>query len=410
MPCGLAESFFFYDWVDARKVMTQSRKRFVGVLTVVVLIGFWAILTPFRDSIEILAFSCLCLFYAPRLRSVSVGSGLLMVGTVGLVIGFFDLGLRWYNRSEFKPEYAGDYLEIAAGLGKKPAGPGVFRSTGLALSTGESVYYVSYGIDRFGFRQSPRGPIGAPTFLFFGCSFTYGEGLDDDQTFPVQFAKEIPSQPTIVNLAFHGYGPHQMLFMLRHGIPDGAITGAIAAVFYLAIPDHVNRASGAHYWNVHSPHFEPESSGLVLKGLFSDDPYFAIISRLESAGGVRAEIGRAVYMLRRSPAVALSIWGDIVQESSRIVRERYGVELLVLVWDGSMNEQQVVAMLTELSARGIRTVRVSALIGQVDQPQYLIRPGVEHHPSAFANQRLGQALARTWVTEMAGRSAALMRR
>ena len=58
------------------------------------------------------------------------------------------------------------------------------------------LYDVTYTINKEGLKLSPlcvKGLVVVMRFYFFGCSFMYGEGLNDDQTLPflwVSFRKE----------------------------------------------------------------------------------------------------------------------------------------------------------------------------------------------------------------------------
>ena len=58
----------------------------------------------------------------------------------------------------------------------------------------DRIYDVTYTIDSHGLRKTPGITASAAArsaFLFFGGSFTFGEGLNDDETLPYQFAKEL---------------------------------------------------------------------------------------------------------------------------------------------------------------------------------------------------------------------------
>src|SRR5277367_1871828 len=107
---------------------------------------------------------------------------------------------------------------------------------------------VTYRIDASGLREIPSAVQGRPhKAVFFGCSFMFGHGVENDQTLPYYFVRESGGTFEGFNFDGEGWGPHQMLrevetgFVRRvAGIPDLAI--------YEAIPDHLRRAAGRAPW------------------------------------------------------------------------------------------------------------------------------------------------------------------
>jgi hypothetical protein len=75
-------------------------------------------------------------------------------------------------------------------------------------------------IDSTGLRVAPpyRHDGLAGTVLFFGCSFTFGEGLKDDETQPFQVGAQSGGRDRTFNFGFQAYGPHQMLAAMEHGM------------------------------------------------------------------------------------------------------------------------------------------------------------------------------------------------
>jgi hypothetical protein len=122
---------------------------------------------------------------------------------------------------------------------------------------GELVYGATYTIGPNGLRiSSPSGDHdGSPEaecILFFGDSFTFGQGLDDHQTLPFQVGIKSNHQYRTFNFGAMGYGAHQMLSALQHGLVDDAMScdrARVSDVVYQAIPDHVRRSAGRFRWN-----------------------------------------------------------------------------------------------------------------------------------------------------------------
>ena len=55
---------------------------------------------------------------------------------------------------------------------------------------GATLYDVTYTISDQGARVTRGNPAGE-TWLFMGCSFTFGEGVSDDETLPAQFSEQL---------------------------------------------------------------------------------------------------------------------------------------------------------------------------------------------------------------------------
>ena len=78
---------------------------------------------------------------------------------------------------------------------------------------GETLYAVVYSVDKRGLRvEPPLAPgHGDRCVLFFGCSYTFGEGVNDAETLPYRTGVLAEGRLRMINFGLHGYGPHQML-------------------------------------------------------------------------------------------------------------------------------------------------------------------------------------------------------
>jgi hypothetical protein len=73
------------------------------------------------------------------------------------------------------------------------------------------IYDVTYTIDADGLRIAAgldENPHDNRCMLFFGCSFTFGEGVDDHEAMP--YVAGTLANLRAYNFGFPGYGPHQM--------------------------------------------------------------------------------------------------------------------------------------------------------------------------------------------------------
>ena len=166
-----------------------------------------------------------------------------------------------------------DFHQRDALLGYKPA-PNR-RLVSKTTLNGREIYNVTYSTNAYGWRVSPVGPgHKADRFvLFFGCSFTFGEGVEDDQTLP-SYVGQLASGYRPYNYGVMGYGPQQMLAQLQEGSIKREIGEKEGILIYVFIDDHINRLIGSRYvvqtWGKHMPYFYLDSNGnLQRKGSFA---------------------------------------------------------------------------------------------------------------------------------------------
>lgn len=102
------------------------------------------------------------------------------------------------------------------------------------------LYEATYHLDQFGYRVVPQdaGPK-SEHLATFGCSFTFGEGVEDDETLPAQLACMRPDT-AVYSFAMPGYSTGQAALQIQTGATERIEEPAGAAV-YLFMSDHVNR-------------------------------------------------------------------------------------------------------------------------------------------------------------------------
>lgn len=141
--------------------------------------------------------------------------------------------------------------------------------TAVVEVNGEKAYDAVYSTDGYGRRITPVDASMPKNkfILFFGCSFTFGEGVNDDQTFSYNAGKLMPEfRP--YNYGCNGYGPQQMLARLEGAI-EKEILEADGMAVYFFIDDHVQRAVGSRrivsQWGRHMPYYAFDSKGRLVR-------------------------------------------------------------------------------------------------------------------------------------------------
>jgi hypothetical protein len=143
-------------------------------------------------------------------------------------------------------------------LGRQ-AKEGVHKSKKLSLS-GEVIYDVQYSIGQDGFRITPSGGSNVkPRINFFGCSYTFGEGLNDNETLPY-FVRQRLKNVSVRNFGFHGWGAHQALAILQSERDTKGETN-----FFLTAPWHVQRSACKVAFTNGSPRYKIASNGSLVR-------------------------------------------------------------------------------------------------------------------------------------------------
>src|SRR5262245_41293491 len=191
------------------------------------------------------------------------------------------------------PTYSDGYRSKNDILGTAPISGTQARST--RSERGAKLYDVTYTIDSKGLRVAPpvKNSETASCILFFGCSFTFGEGLQDTETLPYQTGFQSEGRYRTFNFGFHGYGPHQMLAQIEHGLVRKVVDCRPEYAIYQAVPHHVARVAGKTLFGQHAPRYQVGTDGTVrLNGHFDDEK--KALSPLEE--NIRWQLGKsAIY-------------------------------------------------------------------------------------------------------------------
>jgi hypothetical protein len=223
--------------------------------------------------------------------AVLVGT-FLALATIGIV----ELGFRMFkkascleqapsSRSKFiKEGYYEKFWMFDSDLGYRPR-PDVRVPCTKQYSDGEIIYHVHYTTDRLSRRVTPVDSADQRDkfAVFFGCSFAFGEGLNDDETLPYFFGKYAPHYMPY-NYAFSGYGPQQMLSKILQDSLGKEIHEKSGIM--ICVGAHVERVIGASYvyneWGRNFPYYLIDhNDNLVRNGTFSTGrPILSLMYRL----------------------------------------------------------------------------------------------------------------------------------
>jgi hypothetical protein len=151
------------------------------------------------------------------------------------------------------------------------------------IDNNDILYKAKYTFDELGFRKvNPDIPYkNHKKILFLGCSFTFGEGLNDNET-SAYFFQNLNKKYKVLNYGFPGYGPNDILFDLENNVKKtlGSIE-SVEIVIYTMLEDHIERASCSMRYcfkderaqnRLKAPMYKMQSNGeLKYYGAFKDN-------------------------------------------------------------------------------------------------------------------------------------------
>jgi hypothetical protein len=251
----------------------------------------------------------------------------------------------------------------------------------------ELVYDGVYTISDLGVRVTKGDPNG-DTWLFMGCSMTFGEGVNDDQTLPAYFSAELGYRANVVNLGFHGYGPHQMLRSLETDRLRPLVHAPVKQVIYQSIWDHPQRAAGRVSWDLYGPSYTLTREGVAYAGPFRGHLSGFVLKVLYKSDFFRFVLDHTLYRPDLSEH-DIELYARILERSAQLARDKFGTGFTVLYWDEDTELSRRV--LARLQRTALPILLVSTVIPRGEWVG-LEFPG-DGHPKPAAYRRLAVALA-----------------
>ncbi|MBK8208877.1 MAG: hypothetical protein IPK78_01900 [Rhodospirillales bacterium] len=281
------------------------------------------------------------------------------------------------------------YIAAHPTLGYASAAPGSFHTV---KRVGDRVIYeTDYTITHALYRDTPQSSPSGPTTVFFGCSFTFGEGLADNETLPYHYRALIEGDHRVINLGFHGYGPHHMLKALEDGTYAAAIGRNVKAVVLQTAAFHISRVAGID-GHPSNPRFKLAGGGAVFAG-----PMYSLSDRLLqkmlNQGFATSRFIKPIFFHVMVTAEDVSLYVAILKKANEIIRAQYGIPLTVLYLDGydedvsgiGLNDAKIRGL---VEAEGLKVIEA----GLRESPPSLLRIPGDGHPTSLANELRAEIL------------------
>ena len=304
-----------------------------------------------------------------------------------LEIGF-GLIIRKRNRniSHFG-SYTEDYFINDSNLGykSKPSS----RVNSIKIINQDTIYNVYYTTDDYSRRVN--FPVNTDSLkyyaIFFGGSITFGEGINDNETFVSKFNLYNPDYYSY-NYGFCGYGPNQMLAKLKDINFREEVKYNSGICVYTFIDEHIKRILGSmsivSAWAEKTPYYKYDKTGnLVRKENFKDNrilktAFFKIIGSSNLIKYFNIDIPGKLKPKHYKLAA------DIFKESYETYKEKFSNDnFYVVVFPGSSNE-----MVKYLKNMNIKTIDLSGLYSKF---QYRLNK-LDLHPNKKGHEIFAKKL------------------
>jgi hypothetical protein len=325
-----------------------------------------------------------------------------VTASVIVTLGVVEVAFRLYDATRRAEKgYTTKYSEPDYYTGDHELGYSVKPGIRVAVRRARyerTIYDALYTISDEGARVTEGNPDGE-TWLFMGCSRTFGEGVNDEETLPSHFSAGLKKSANVINLGMHGYGPHQMLRRLETNRLAGA-DSPVKHVVYQGLWEHVRRSAGRAIWDPHGPRYEPAGDSVVYKGPHHTARFARWVHLMERSDFARFFLHRLYFNFDASDD-DIERYARIIERSAKLSRERLGARFTVVFWDEDTGIGRRV--LARLDRTGLDVVRVSTIIPR-SQWKSLEIP-LDGHPTPAAYKQLAGGLVQHFgIEDSAARS------
>ncbi|MGO9006587.1 MAG: SGNH/GDSL hydrolase family protein [Beijerinckiaceae bacterium] len=276
-------------------------------------------------------------------------------------------------------------------LGWGHAGPGTYHARKVDPD-GRVIFDVDYTIDAPGLRRTLSAPSGR-TIAFFGDSFTFGDGVRDEDTLPQAFADIDQRRLRVLNFGVSAYGPNQFLRAIETGLYDHLLADAKVFVFQTN-PWQAERSSCLVDFVIGAPRYELRAGEPVYAGLCTAT---AAPSRLREFLGRSATFRRLIQPVSRFIGPRdIGLYIAEIRRAAQLAKAKYGVPTIVIflpagdayLAKAGMKDAEIEARLRE---SGLLVLEGS--LSQADfEPGTVLKIAGDGHPTAAAHRARARML------------------
>ena len=176
--------------------------------------------------------------------------------------------------------------------------------------------------------------------LFFGCSFTFGEGVAADNNLPCS-VQNITNHRAF-NYGRNGFGPGHMYYILQDDSLFEKSMPVKGAAVYTFMTDHIYRTAGemeritSGFLHAAYPLFRLDDEGLPRAFSLRERPALNTALRAGTAFRRVSSLGRLIGLRLQFPLSpmpeAVSLTAAVIAQSARAYRRRFDGRFFVVIW------------------------------------------------------------------------------
>jgi hypothetical protein len=249
---------------------------------------------------------------------------------------------------------------------------------------GRPIADVTYRIDASGLREIASSVQGRPhKVAFFGCSFMFGHGIENDQTLPYYFVRAATGSFEGFNFAGEGWGPHQMLREIETGFVR-RVAGTPDLAIYEAIPDHLRRVAGRAPWESGPKYVLCPDRGACYSGPFHNAYYETVRHWVDTSW-----TGKFIedHFVNGSQPSDIPVFLTVLKRA-RSLLEKEGTRFVVIVWD---QNELAKTMMKTLRANQFDVIAISSIFAGRDLEKHPLEQ-LDRHPSPATNKAIATYL------------------
>lgn len=252
--------------------------------------------------------------------------------------------------------------------------------------SGETITDGLRTTDASGIRPTAGKADAQDTYLFLGCSFMMGFGLNDDQTLPYYFSKESGFTLNVLNFAYNNYGPHQALADLEmeyHAAKVGVDPRSVRGVVFEYLgPGHDERVVRGD--PLEEPCYTFSGDSVRYLGSFRNADRIGRLMMIASRSRIYAKIESSLPPQLTFRRYRRDLTLAILKRMNAVCLEKYAVPLTIL----SSQDLPFVETLRQAGIR-VHTYGDTGMEFYADRMRCQL---FDTHPSAYANEQLAKFL------------------
>lgn len=263
----------------------------------------------------------------------------------------------------------------------------------------KDLYRVTYTIDENGHRVTPpyNEENNKGSVIFLGCSFSFGDGVEDDENYPYLFGKKTNGDYKVYNFGVSGYGPHSVLGLIEFDQIDKIVEEdpepkhAILFASYF----HIIRMIGNEEQWYYGPIYRLDSDNkVVYKGQMAppnpdENTDSFIVRKLKGIGLIKK-----IFFEHKTSEYDVRLFGEVISEIDKKIKAKYpGIELHVLMFDSENTES--LDCVEAVKSKGLNVHLFSDILHEIPEEKRMIK--YDGHPTPESHEKIADYIVNNIV-------------